>query len=130
VISGVDVKHVYEVPLVYESEGIPEILLKRLRIYAPPKLDVWKKLVDTLKRNQVNPRKTLTVAICGKYTTLEDSYASVVEALNHASAHLDLRVEIKWVDTEKVENNADAVKKALHGIDCSDCSRRFWKPWH
>ncbi len=117
VISGVDVKHVYEVPLVYESEGIPEILLKRLRIYAPPKLDVWKKLVDTLKRNQVNPRKTLTVAICGKYTTLEDSYASVVEALNHASAHLDLRVEIKWVDTEKVENNADAVKKALHGID-------------
>ncbi len=117
VISGVDVKHVYEVPLVYEAEGVPEILLKRLQIYAPPKLDVWKKLVETLKRNQVNPRKTLTIAICGKYTTLEDSYASVVEALNHASAHLDLRVEIKWVDTEKVENNTDAVAKSLHGVD-------------
>lgn len=117
VISGVDVKHVYEVPLVYDKEGIPEILLKRLRIYAPPKLDVWCKLVDSLKRNQSNPRKTLTVAICGKYTSLEDSYASVVEALNHASAHLDLRIDIRWVDTEKVENKVVSVEKLMKGVN-------------
>ena len=110
VISGVDVKHVYEVPLVYDKEGIPEILLKRLRIYAPPKLDTWCQLVDSLKRNQVTPRKTITVAICGKYMSLEDSYASVVEALNHASAHLDLKVEIRWVDTEKVEKKVVSVE--------------------
>jgi CTP synthase len=117
VISGVDVKHVYEVPLVYESEGIPEIILKRLQVYAPPQLNEWRRLVETLKRNQAKPRKILTVAICGKYTALEDSYASVVEALNHASAHLDLRVQIKWVDTEKVENNHDGVAKSLVGVN-------------
>lgn len=117
VISGVDVKHVYECPLVYDQEGIPEILSKRLNIYARPNLEKWSKLVESLKRNQVNPRKTLTVAICGKYTALEDSYASVVEALTHASAHLDLRVQIRWVDTEKAENGEISVEKSLQGVD-------------
>ena len=117
VVSGVDVKHVYEVPLVYDKEGVPEILSKRLGIYAPPRLDQWSKLVESLKRNQVTPRKTLTVAICGKYMALEDSYASVVEAINHASAHLDLRAEIRWVDTEKIEKGSITVEKALKGVD-------------
>ena len=117
VISGVDVKHVYEVPLVYDKEGIPEILSKKLGIYAPPKLEKWSKLVETLKRNQIAPRKILRVAICGKYMALEDSYASVVEAVNHASAHLDLRADICWVDTEKIENNQLSVSKALENID-------------
>ena len=117
VISGIDVKHVYECPLVYDAEGIPEILSKTLNIYAPPKLDQWSKLVDALKRNSVNPRKTLTVAICGKYLALEDSYASVVEAISHSSAHLDLHANIRWVDTEKIENGSVSVEAALKGID-------------
>ncbi|MFA6835195.1 MAG: CTP synthase (glutamine hydrolyzing) [Fibrobacteraceae bacterium] len=117
VISGVDVKHVYECPLVYEKEGIPEIILKKLRIYAPPKLSEWSRLVNTLKRNQVTPRKTLIVAIGGKYTRLEDSYASIVEALNHVSAHLDLRVEIRWVDTEKLEAHPEEVSTDLKDVD-------------
>jgi CTP synthase len=117
IISGIDVKHVYECPLVYDAEGIPEILSKTLGIYAPPKLDQWSKLVDALKRNSVNPRKTLTIAICGKYLALEDSYASVVEAITHASAHLDLHANIRWVDTEKIENGTVSVETALKGID-------------
>ena len=117
VISGVDVQHVYECPLVYDAEGVPEILAKRLNIYAPPKLEQWSKLVEALKRNSVNPRKTLTVAICGKYMALEDSYASVVEAIRHSSAHLDLRADIRWVDTEKIENGSVSVETALKGVD-------------
>lgn len=117
VISGVDVKHVYECPLVYDAEGIPEILAKRLNIYAPPKLEQWSKLVESLKRNTENPRKTLTVAICGKYMALEDSYASVVEAIRHSSAHLDLRADIRWVDTEKVEKGEITAAEALKGVD-------------
>lgn len=117
VISGIDVRHVYEVPLVYDQEGVPEILLKKLGVYAPPKLEHWSKLVENLKRNNENPRKVLTVAICGKYTTLEDSYASVVEALNHASAHLDLQVKIRWIDTEMVEKGKLGVEEALEGVD-------------
>jgi len=116
VISGVDVQHVYECPLVFDAEGISEILSKTLSIYAPPKLEQWSKLVEALKRNQVNPRKTLTVAICGKYLALEDSYASVIEAISHASAHLDLCTKIHWVDTEKIETGAISAETALKGI--------------
>lgn len=117
VISGVDVKHVYECPLVYDKEGVPEILLKKLRIYAPPKLDDWSRLVDTLNRNETKPRKVLTVAIGGKYTRLEDSYASIVEALNHVSAHLDVHVAIRWIDTEKLETHPGEVVSDMEGVD-------------
>lgn len=116
VISGVDVQHVYECPLVFDAEGISEILSKTLSIYAPPKLEQWSKLVEALKRNQVNPRKTLTIAICGKYLALEDSYASVIEAISHASAHLDLCTKIHWVDTEKIESGAISAETALKGV--------------
>lgn len=116
VISGVDVQHVYECPLVFDAEGISEILSKTLSVYAPPKLEQWSKLVEALKRNQVNPRKTLTVAICGKYLALEDSYASVIEAISHASAHLDLCTKIHWVDTEKIESGAISAETALKGV--------------
>lgn len=117
VISGVDVKHVYEVPLVYDKEGIPGILLKKLRIYAPPKLDTWACLVDSLNKNQVHPRKVITVALCGRDLSLEDSYASVIESLNHASAHLDLKVEIRWVDVEKMEKRPNSIEKILKGVN-------------
>jgi len=117
VISGVDVDNVYEMPLIFEKEGVPEILLKKLRIYAPPSLEKWSRLVEAYNRNLVSPRKTLTVAICGKYTTLEDSYASVVEAVRHSSAHLDLGVNIRWVDTELVETEGLDPAVVLDGVD-------------
>lgn len=117
VISGVDVSNVYEMPLIFEKEGVPEILLKKLRIYAPPSLEKWSRLVEVYNRNLETPRKTLNVAICGKYTTLEDSYASVVEALRHSSAHLDLAISIRWVDTEQVELEKLDPAKVLEGID-------------
>lgn len=117
VISGVDVSNVYEIPLIYEKEGLPEILHKKFRIYAPPRLEEWSKLVHSFNSNLKNPRKELCVALCGKYTTLEDSYASIVEALNHAAAHLNLKVVIKWVDTEKVETAQCTVTEILQGVD-------------
>ncbi|HSQ41311.1 MAG TPA: CTP synthase (glutamine hydrolyzing), partial [Fibrobacteraceae bacterium] len=117
VISGVDVQNVYEIPLIYEKEGLPEIISKHLRIYAPPKLDKWSQLVDNINRNLEKPRKILNVAICGKYTVLEDSYASVVEAIKHSSAHLDVGVNILWVDTEKVECDGQGPAQWLEGAD-------------
>lgn len=117
VVSGVDVDNVYEMPLIFEKEGVPEILLKKLRIYAPPSLEKWNRLVEAYNRNLRQPRKTLNIAICGKYTTLEDSYASVVEAVRHASAHLDLAIQIRWVDTEQVETERLDPAKVLAGID-------------
>ena len=114
VISGPDVASVYEIPLIYEKEGLPELLHTALGIYSPPDLRQWDTWVTNIKNNQVNPRKVVTIALCGKYTTLEDSYASVVEALTHCGAHLNCKVEIKWVDTAKLTDTA-SVEAALKG---------------
>lgn len=118
VISGPDVSSVYEIPLIYEREGLPEILHSTLGIYSPPDLRQWETWVTNIKNNQVNPRKVVTIALCGKYTTLEDSYASVVESLTHCGAHLNVKVEIRWVDTQKLEvgTSVDEILKGVDGI--------------
>ncbi len=117
VISGVDVSNVYEVPMIYVDEGIPEIITQKLRLYAPPELDEWRKLVENINRNNESPRKVLNIAICGKYTSLEDSYASVVESINHSAAHLDLKANITWIDTEAVEVKKLDPATVLEGVD-------------
>ncbi len=116
VISGVDVECVYENPLIYEKEGVPELLHNKLGLYSPPNLDTWGKWVQVLKNNLSNPRKTVTIALCGKYTALEDSYASIIEALIHCEAHNNIKIKVKWVETSKIENAHD-VEQSLKGMD-------------
>jgi CTP synthase len=113
VISGPDVKCVYEIPLIYEKEGLVASLHKKLGIYSPPELKKWKELVDNIKQNLVSPDRTVTIAICGKYTALEDSYASIIEALTHCGAQLNVRVQIKWVDTDCLETQGGRPEDVL-----------------
>jgi CTP synthase len=114
VISGVDVDTVYRIPICFEEEGLTEILHKRLGIYSPPEMGEWRRLVDRL-RSEEGP--LVRVAICGKYTDLHDSYASVIEAIRHSSAHIDGRVAIEWLDTTDVETGAKTAEDALAGVD-------------
>jgi len=108
IISGVDVECVYENPLIYEREGLTELLHNKLGIYSPPNLRQWTTLVNVLKSNMQQPAKTITIALCGKYTELEDSYASVVEALVHCEAKYDVKIKIKWIDSSKAETESPA----------------------
>ena len=64
-----------------------------------------------------NPKKEITAAICGKYTALEDSYASVVEALRHSAANLACRIHLKWIETTDIEEGKTTVENALKGIN-------------
>jgi CTP synthase len=100
VITGLDVEDIYEIPIIFEEEGLPEIIHKKLNIYSPPDLRKWKKLVDNIR----NPKKEITIAMCGKYTKLEDSYASIIESLHHCSAHLSCKINLRWVETTDLEN--------------------------
>ncbi|KYK27236.1 CTP synthetase [Euryarchaeota archaeon SM23-78] len=111
VITGLDVDNVYKIPVVFSEEGINQIIKEKLGISSGVKPE-WKKLVDNL----ANPEKEVTIAICGKYTKLEDSYASILEALKHCSANLRARINVKMVETTNVKNQEDA-KKLLKGID-------------
>lgn len=100
VITGLDVEDIYEIPLIFEQEGLSEIIHKKLNIYSPPDLGRWKCLIDNIK----NPQTEITIAMCGKYTKLEDSYASIKEAFHHCSAHLRCKINIKWVETTDLQD--------------------------
>ncbi len=100
VVTGLDVDDIYEIPIIFEKEGLAEIIHKKLNIYSPPDLRKWKELINNIR----NPKDEIKVAICGKYTKLEDSYASIIEALNHCSAHLKCRIELKWIETTDLKD--------------------------
>ncbi len=95
VITGLDVEDVYEIPVIFEQEGLPEIIHKKLNIYSPPDLRRWKALIENIR----NPKREISIAMCGKYTKLEDSYASIIEAFNHCSAHLGCKINLEWIET-------------------------------
>ncbi len=112
VISGVDVDNLYKIPLIFDEEGLSKILHKELQIYSPPDLRKWEQSVKNL--DELGPG--ITVAICGKYTALEDSYASINEALMHCSAHLKIKITPKFIDTTKIETNELLLTEALNGV--------------
>lgn len=95
VITGLDVEDVYEIPVIFEQEGLPEIIHKKLNIYSPPDLRRWKALIENIR----NPKREISIAMCGKYTKLEDSYASIIESFNHCSAHLSCKINLEWIET-------------------------------
>lgn len=111
VITGLDVDNVYKIPVVFSEEGINDIIKKELSIESGVK-PWWKLLADNLSKLD----KEVTIAVCGKYTALEDSYASIVEALKHCSANLRTRVNVNMIETTDVKNQQDA-NKLLKGIN-------------
>jgi CTP synthase len=108
VITGLDVEDIYEIPLVFEQEGLPAILHKKLSIYSPPDMAKWRRWIDNLR----NPTREITVAMCGKYTKLEDSYASIIESFHHCSAHFGSKINLKWVETTDLKDTS-----FLEGVD-------------
>jgi CTP synthase len=108
VITGLDVEDIYEIPLIFEDEGLAEILHKKLNIYSPPILGRWREYIENLR----HPKQEITVAMCGKYTKLEDSYASIIESFNHCAAHLSCKIDLKWVETSELEDTNE-----LEGVD-------------
>lgn len=116
VLQALDAKSIYEVPLNLKKERFDEVVLKRLNIKAPPpKLTSWIKVVDKIK----HPKKTITIGICGKYNSVPDAYKSIMEAFIHAGAFNDVKVNLKWIDSEDIEKGKIAIKeqlKDIHGL--------------
>ena len=111
VIEAIDAPTIYEVPLNFLAQDILEPIAKELNLgELKPDMQLWADLVSKI----IRPTNKTTIAFVGKYLDLKESYKSLTEALIHAGANLDADVEIKWVDSEKIENNG--AKKYL--IDC------------
>ncbi|MGY8763803.1 MAG: CTP synthase [Fidelibacterota bacterium] len=112
VIEGLDVPTIYEVPLLMHEQNAGELINDRLNIEKKPSLKELRKFIHNFK----NPCHEVTIAMCGKYTELIDSYKSVMEAFIHAGVENNARVNIKWIQTEKIKNDITA-KKAFQDID-------------
>src|SRR5450631_1006790 len=101
VVSARDVPDTYQVPLVFRSEGVDDFILEEhFGIEAPePDLAGW----ESITTRTSEARRKVKISLVGKYVQLEDAYLSVVEALRHSGVHHGCRVEIDWVDSERVQ---------------------------
>ncbi|ENN96375.1 CTP synthetase [Methanocaldococcus villosus KIN24-T80] len=108
VIEARDAKSIYEVPLNLEKEGLGKLVIKKLKLPdRNPDLKDWRAFVDRV----INPLNEITIAIVGKYVELKDAYLSIVEALIHAGAKNDTKVNINWLHAERVENDLEILDK-------------------
>ena len=102
VIQNLNADSIYEVPLMMEEEHLAQAACQCLQIPCPePALQDWVEMVDKLR----HPKKKVTIALVGKYTSLHDAYLSVVEALHHGGIANNAEVEIRWVDSEELEKS-------------------------
>ncbi|MCD6653342.1 MAG: CTP synthase [Sulfurovum sp.] len=100
VIDAIDEATIYQVPLSFLAQDILTPICKQLELEnCQPKMEEWSSLVNKI----IMPSDEVKIAFVGKYLDLKESYKSLTEALIHAGAHLDYRVNIKWVDSEKIE---------------------------
>ncbi len=112
VIDAIDAPTIYEVPLNFLKQDILTPICKQLDLEnCQPKMDEWANLVHKI----IMPSSEIKIAFVGKYLDLKESYKSLTEALIHVGAHLDHKVNIKWVDSEKVED--DGAQKYLNDCD-------------
>jgi CTP synthase len=99
VISAKDVDCIYEVPLNFHKEGLDKKIVEMLQIWTrAPRLEPWEKLVKRFKE----PKHAVKIAIVGKYTDLTESYKSLNEALHHGGVSNNSRVNLHFVDSEKI----------------------------
>ena len=102
VVTAKDVDCIYEVPLVFHSEGLDEIIVQKLGLQAAsPKLSEWEAILDRVQ----HPETEATIAIVGKYVDHRESYKSLSEALAHGGLLRRTRVSLEWVDAEAIETN-------------------------
>src|SRR5215813_1484684 len=100
VISAYDVDTIYEVPLAFYEQGLDELIVTQLGLgerAAQSDLSNWRQLVSTIREPSGG---TASIAIVGKYVELEDSYKSLREALTHGGVANNVRVDVRWIESE------------------------------
>ncbi len=114
IIENLDADSLYEVVLMLEEEGLAKMSLKHLHLeQKEPDLEGWKKIVEQDKMKDGKVR----VGLVGKYVSLHDAYLSIVESLAHAGIKHYKNIDIKWIDSETVnESNVNDLLGDVDGI--------------
>ncbi|MCA1065488.1 CTP synthase [Rossellomorea sp. AcN35-11] len=109
VIEAMDADTLYSVPLALQEQKLDEITCQHLKLNChEADMTEWNELVDRVK----NLSRKTTIALVGKYVELQDAYISVVEALRHAGYHFDSDIQVRWLNSELVDNGNVAEKLA------------------
>ncbi len=108
-------KSIYEVPLTLEDTGIANVITNRLGLKSSkPNLKAWR---DVVKRAYAEHTREVTVGVVAKYLDNQDTYMSVFEALRVAAWWNDVKLNINWIDAEKLEKSGADMAKALSAMD-------------
>ena len=111
VIDAPDVPSIYEIPLLFHEGGLDDIIVDKLKLKCKkPDLKGWENFVQRSK----HPQSEVFIAVCGKYVHLHDSYKSIIEAFAHAGVANHVKVKLKWVDSELMEQQDG--DQALHDV--------------
>lgn len=102
VIEALDMDTIYDVPVKYHEQGLDEQTVRYFKLPTEPKPDLtpWKNILHCIRE----PEGEVTIAVVGKYTSLLDSYKSLSEALTHGGIANNVRVKLKWLDSEVFES--------------------------
>ena len=113
VIECKDMSTIYEVPMYLQNQNFDDVVLKSLQLKADKKADLtnWTNFLNKYQ----NPKKTVEIALVGKYVSLQDSYISIAEAFKHAGAHLETEVNVRWVYSGDITE--DNLAETFAGID-------------
>lgn len=115
VIQSMDVPTIYEVPLKMQEQGLDETILRKmgLPIGEKPSLDTWRAFLQ----RRANATEIVKIGLVGKYVELQDAYKSILEALQHAATYNDRKIQIEYIQSEKLtEANVAEELSDLDGI--------------
>ena len=114
VLQNLDADILYRVPLMLEEERLAQVVCSSLGLeQREPDLQQWRELCE----RWTHPKRSVELALVGKYTQLHDAYLSVVEALKHAGVAQDTQVSLRWVDSETVTpDNVGSVLQGVSGV--------------
>ncbi|MBN2606288.1 MAG: CTP synthase [Thiotrichales bacterium] len=113
VINSLDARTIYEVPRMLHEQGLDEIVVNRFRLDVPvANLSDWDKVVEA----QLNPEKSVEIAMVGKYVDLTEAYKSLIEALTHGGIQLKTKVNIHYIDSEEIEQKGTSLIENMDAI--------------
>lgn len=112
VIEDSNVDILYEAPIMLEKSNFTAIVSRELGLNDnPPDLKFWNEMLDKARRRD----KTVTIGLVGKYIKMFDTYLSIVEALTHAGIYNGAKIDLRWIDSEKI--TADTAAEELKDCD-------------
>jgi CTP synthase len=113
VVSAVDADNIYRIPFLLHAQELDGLVVQQFGLTAPEAdLREWEYVLQGFDR----PEQAVSVGMVGKYTHLTEAYKSLSEALGHAGAHTRTKVEIVYLDSERIEKEGAGCLQGLHAI--------------